>query len=130
MPTCANSTRANAIASVRNATSRNAMARMRVAEGLPLGPAPARGRAGGVPTANRISGTSNNSAMAAVTSMAPVNCQCAIAAVSSGTPMMPPQLAPFSARLMAMPRLRSNHRPSVLVMAPRLVPAQPQANSA
>ena len=42
---------------------------------------------------------------------------------------IPPKLAPFSARLIAMPRFLSNHRPSVLVMAPRLVPAQPKASS-
>ena len=40
------------------------------------------------------------------------------------------KLAPFSARLIAMPRFLSNQRPSVLVMAPRLVPAQPNASSA
>ena len=106
------------------------MARMRAPDGLPLAPAAACGRAGGVPTANRISGISNSTATTAAASIAPVNCQCATAAVSSGTPTMPPQLAPFKARLMAMPRLRSNQRPSVLVMAPRLVPAQPQASSA
>ena len=55
---------------------------------------------------------------------------CPIAATSSGTPAMPPKLAPLSARLIAMPRLWSNQRPSVLVMTPRLVPAQPNAISA
>ena len=43
---------------------------------------------------------------------------------------MPPKLAPFSARLIAMPRFLSNQRPSVLVMMPRLVPAQPKASTA
>jgi hypothetical protein len=62
--------------------------------------------------------------------MAPENPKCPIAATSKGTPMMPPKLAPFSARLIAMPRRWSNHSPSVLVMTPRLVPAQPNASSA
>ena len=62
--------------------------------------------------------------------MAPENPKCPIAATNSGTPTMPPKLAPFSARLIAMPRFLSNHRPSVLVMMPRLVPAQPNASSA
>ena len=53
-----------------------------------------------------------------------------IAATSSGTPTMPPKLAPFSARLIAMPRFLSNQRPSVLVIMPRLVPAQPNASTA
>ena len=44
--------------------------------------------------------------------------------------MMPPKLAPFSARLIAMPRFLSNQSPSVLVIMPRLVPAQPNASSA
>ena len=43
---------------------------------------------------------------------------------------MPAKLAPFSARLIAMPRLWSNHSPSVLVIMPRLMPAQPQASTA
>ena len=42
---------------------------------------------------------------------------------------MPPKLAPFSARLIAMPRFWSNQSPSVLVMMPRLVPAQPKAST-
>ena len=66
---------------------------------------------------------------AAAAIMAPENPKRPIAATSSGTPMMPPKLAPFSARLIAMPRRRSNQSPSVLVMTPRLVPAQPNASS-
>ena len=72
---------------------------------------------------------STTMAMAAAT-MAPENPKYPIAATSSGTPMMPPKLAPFSARLIAMPRFLSNQSPSVLVIMPRLVPAQPNASSA
>ena len=43
---------------------------------------------------------------------------------------MPPKLAPFSARLIAMPRFLSNHRPSVLLIMLRLVPDQPNASTA
>ncbi len=53
-----------------------------------------------------------------------------ISVTSSGTPTMPPKLAPLSARLIAMPRLRSNHRLIVLVIMARLVPAQPNASTA
>ena len=53
-----------------------------------------------------------------------------IAVTNSGTPAMPPKLAPFSARLIAMPRFLSNQRPSVLVIMPRLIPAQPNASTA
>ena len=53
-----------------------------------------------------------------------------MASTSNGTPAMPPKLAPFSARLIAMPRFLSNQRPSVLVIMPRLVPAQPKASTA
>ena len=66
----------------------------------------------------------------AAASNAPENPNDPIAATNSGTPTMPPKLAPFSARLIAMPRLASNHSPSVLVMTPRLVPAQPKASMA
>jgi hypothetical protein len=53
-----------------------------------------------------------------------------IATTSSGTPAMPPKLAPFKARLIAIPRFWSNQRPSVLVMIARLVPAHPIASTA
>ena len=53
-----------------------------------------------------------------------------IAVTNSGTPTIPPKLAPFSARLIAIPRFLSNQSPSVLVMTPRLVPAQPSASNA
>jgi hypothetical protein len=62
--------------------------------------------------------------------MAPGNPRRPTAMTSSGTPAMPPKLAPFSARLMAMPRLWSNQRLSVLVMMARLVPAQANESSA
>ena len=75
-------------------------------------------------------GTISTSITIAVASSAPENPNAPIAATNSGTPMMPPKLAPFSARLIAMPRLWSNQRPSVLVIMPRLVPAQPKARIA
>ncbi|MGY4484480.1 hypothetical protein ACVWWR_003671 [Bradyrhizobium sp. LM3.2] len=53
-----------------------------------------------------------------------------IKVTSSGTPTMPPKLAPFSARLIAMPRFWSNHRLIVLVIIAKLVPAQPKASTA
>jgi hypothetical protein len=75
-------------------------------------------------------GTISTSIDAAAAIMAPPNPKYPIPATSSGTPTMPPKLAPFSARLIAMPRFLSNHRPSVLVMIARLVPAQPNASTA
>ena len=77
-----------------------------------------------------MTGIITTSMTIAATAIAPENPKRPIAATSSGTPMMPPKLAPFSARLIAMPRFLSNQRPSVLVMTPRLVPAQPNASSA
>ena len=77
-----------------------------------------------------MTGIISTSIATAAAIMAPENPKRPIAATSSGTPTMPPKLAPFSARLIAMPRLLSNQRPSVLVMTPRLVPAQPNASSA
>lgn len=77
-----------------------------------------------------MTGTISTSIVIAAAIMAPENPKRAIAATNSGTPTMPPKLAPFSARLIAMPRFLLNQRPSVLVIMPRLVPAQPNANSA
>ena len=77
-----------------------------------------------------MTGIISTSIAIAAAIMAPENPKLPIAATSSGTPMMPPKLAPFSARLIAMPRFLSNQRPSVLVMMPRLVPAQPNASRA
>ena len=131
-PTCAKRTSAKATATLRNATSRNASARIRLAEGI--GEAAAADEmapwTGGCPTKIRITGTIKANITAATSSKAPANPNAAIAVTSSGTPAMPPKLAPFSARLIAMPRLVSNQRPSVLVIAPRLVPAQPNASTA
>ena len=77
-----------------------------------------------------MTGIITTSIVAAAAIMAPENPKLPIAATSNGTPMMPPKLAPFSARLIAMPRFWSNQRPSVVVIMARLVPAQPNANSA
>ena len=77
-----------------------------------------------------MTGTISTTMTMAATIIAPENPKWPIAATSSGTPTMPPKLAPFSARLIAMPRLLSNQSPSVLVMMPRLVPAQPNASTA
>jgi hypothetical protein len=71
----------------------------------------------------------STSIVAAAVIMAPENPKLPIAATNSGTPTIPPKLAPFSARLIAMPRFLSNQSPSVLVITPRLVPAQPSASS-
>ena len=72
----------------------------------------------------------STSMVAAAATMAPGNPNLPIAATNSGTPTIPPKLAPFSTRLIAMPRFLSNQSPSVVVMTPRLVPAQPNASSA
>lgn len=77
-----------------------------------------------------MTGTITTTIAAAATAIALGNPKCPIAVTSSGTPAMPPKLAPFSARLIAMPRFLSNQRPSVLVTMPRLVPAQPKARTA
>ena len=130
-PTWANSASANATVNARNAASRKAAARMREADtsATPCAAPAAGSRRGGRPTNSSSTGTSSSITVAAATIIAPEKPNWPIAPTSSGTPTMPPQLAPFSARLIAMPRRRSNHIPSVLVMAPRLVPAQPQASS-
>jgi hypothetical protein len=50
-----------------------------------------------------------------------------LSATSSGAMVKPAALAPFSARLIARPRRRSNHSDSVVAMATVVVPAQPAA---
>ena len=49
------------------------------------------------------------------------------AATSSGATVKPAALAPFSARLIARPRRRSNHKRPVVAMVTVVVPAQPAA---
>ncbi len=131
-PTCANSTSANATETLRNATSRSACIRIREADGASAAAfaIAAVSRPGGWPTNTSTIGTSVTSITTATAVSAPENPNVLMAATSTGTPAMPPKLAPFSARLIAMPRLRSNQSPSVLVMTPRLVPAQPNASTA
>ena len=131
-PTCANSTSANAIDTVRNALLRSAWARICVAEGASAADAAtvALEWRGGRPTKIRMIGTISTTIAIAAAIMAPENPKLPMAVTNNGTPMMPPKLAPFSARLIAMPRFLSNQRPSVLVMIPRLVPAQPKASTA
>jgi hypothetical protein len=46
---------------------------------------------------------------------------------SSGAMTKPPVLAPFNARLIAIPRRRSNHCASVVAIAVVVVQAQPAA---
>jgi hypothetical protein len=52
-----------------------------------------------------------------------------VRATMAGVTMMLPLLAPFSARLIAMPRFAWNHRPRMVTMAATLVAAQPNAIS-
>ena len=66
---------------------------------------------GGRPTKIRITGTISTSMAIGDAIIAPEKPKWPIAATSSGTPTMPPKLAPFSARLIAMPRFLSNQRP-------------------
>jgi hypothetical protein len=77
-----------------------------------------------------MTGTISATITIAAANIAPGKPKYPMASTSSGTPAMPPKLAPFSARLIAIPRLLSNQRPSVLVIMPRLVPAQPKARKA
>ena len=83
-----------------------------------------------MPTNSRITGTISTTSAIAEAIIAPEKPKWPIAATSNGTPTIPPKLAPFSARLIAMPRFLSNHSPSVLVIMLRLVPAQPNASTA
>ena len=131
-PTCANSTSANAIDTLRNATSHKASARTFDAGNASVAASSAAvpPRAGGRPTKITTMGIVSTSIVTAAAIMALENPKRPMATTNSGTPTMPPKLAPLSARLIAMPRFRSNQRPSVLVMMARLVPAQPNANSA
>ena len=111
--------------------SPNARLRICAAEGASLavsGSVPAC--TGGWPTKIRITGTISTIITIAAAIIAPEKPKYPMPITSKGTPAMPPKLAPFSARLIAMPRFWSNHRPSVLVMMPRLVPAQPKASTA
>ncbi|MHC2583299.1 hypothetical protein ACVI1J_004484 [Bradyrhizobium diazoefficiens] len=130
-PTCANITSAKAIVTVRKPTSRSACARICADDcGFAFAAACQPWCSGGRPTASRITGTSSTSMAPAVAYIAVANPTWLIMVTSSGTPTMPPKLAPFSARLIAMPRLWSNHRLIVLVIMARLVPAQPKASTA
>jgi hypothetical protein len=116
---------------VRNGASRNALFRICLADGASaLTAAIALEPIGGRPTKIRMMGIISATMTIAAAIMASANPRLPIAADSRGTPTMPPKLAPFSARLIAMPRLLSNQRPSVLVIIPRLVPAQPKASIA
>ncbi len=105
-PTCANSTSANEMDTLRNATSRKASARTFDADGASVRTCPAAmsRRMGGRPTKIRMTGIVSTSIAAAAIIIAPGNPKRPIAATSNGTPTMPPKLAPFSARLIAMPR--------------------------
>jgi len=49
----------------------------------------------------------------------------AVRKVSSGTIMMPPALAPFSAQLTANPRRLSNHGATMMLIAAPLIVAHP-----
>ena len=112
-PTCANSTSANADDTDRKATSRNACARICVGDGasaacrrrrVAQAPAACRRKSGSpAPSAPPSRWRPRSSRRRSRNSRSP--------ATSSGTPTMPPKLAPFSARLIAMPRFLSNHRP-------------------
>ena len=132
-PTCAIISIANGTVMVQNERLRNAARRIcamdRATGGDSVANASAGGsaRLGGWPTQIRMAGT----AITTITSAAPINVaenpNLPMAPTRRGTPKTPPQLAPLSARLMAMPRRLSNHNPSVLLIAARLVPAQPNA---
>ena len=74
-----------------------------------------------------IAGTRIVAIAAAAPTMAGANPVAAIAITSTGATRMPPELAPLSARLIASPRWRSNHRPSTLEIEPTCSAADPGA---
>src|ERR1700754_107623 len=129
-PTCAISSNENGTVMVQNGRLANAALRIcaivcTAGGAVLLESGGGSARFGGRPTQIRIGG----SARASITSAAPIEVAAKpnlpMAPTSSATPIPPPQLAPSSARLIAMPRFLSNHSPSVLLIAARLVPAQP-----
>ncbi len=65
--------------------------------------------------------------IAAAPTMAVWNPTASMAMTSAGVTRMPPKLAPLSARLIASPRWRSNHRPTMVVIAPVCIAAAPVA---
>ena len=104
-PTCANSTSAKAIDTDRKPISRNARARICDDESASLlEEATSLKRSGGGPTKINTTGITSTIMTAAANIIALENPNWPIAITSSGTPAMPPKLAPFSARLIAMPR--------------------------
>ena len=98
--------------------------------GLPsgCGVLPAAGARGTrAPRTAKASGSISARIRAAPASMAAAKLVAADRKTSAGTITTPPKLAPFSARLMASPRLLSNHSPRIVLMAPRLMVAQANA---
>ena len=65
--------------------------------------------------------------IAAAPTMAVAKPNRSIASTSAGVTRMPPKLAPLSARLIASARRWSNHRPTMVVIAPVCIAAAPVA---
>src|SRR5262249_43220038 len=137
-PPGAISARANGPATLQNARLRNASPRVQRC-GAEAEPAPdldpPRGRKTPVAWV-RIGGRSIPMTMAgmriaAITVAAPTMVAskpvAAIATTRAGGMKMPPELAPLSAKLIASPRWRSNHRLSTLVIAATCIAADPTA---
>ena len=82
---------------------------------------------GGTRRMVKASGTASARMRAAPASMAVAKpLAAATRTTSAGTITTPLKLAPLRARLMASPRRCWNHRPRMLLMAPRLMVAQPK----
>ena len=80
---------------------------------------------GGTRRTVKASGTASARMRAAPASMAVAKPLAAAISTSEGTITTPLKLAPLRARLMASPRRSWNQRPRMLLMAPRLMVAQP-----
>ncbi len=85
--------------------------------------------AAGRPIHSNTTGSSTTAINAAAPSMVLENPYVPIASTSGGVMKTPPELAPFSARLMASGRFSSNHSPTTVLMAPTCMVAAPTAIS-
>ena len=127
-PICAISATANGPATLQNAGLRNAVARVQAPADSCGDETRRRRGAGGRSIQRAAAGTTVIAMIAAAPTMAVWKPTVSIASTSAGVIRMPPKLAPLRARLIASPRCRSNHRPTMVVIAPVCIAAAPAAS--
>jgi hypothetical protein len=102
-----------------------ALAAAGVAGASPSGPRPST--SGPRASSHSTSGVSTHAITVTTTSTAAVNPIRPVRKTRAGTSTTPPTAAPLKARLMARPRLRSNHGATMMLRAAPLMVAHPAA---